>query len=86
MHTVELLEQAIAWAKHLGYSVRQEWIGDGAGGGCEFGGRKWIFLDLALPTPEQFEQILDVLRQDPAACASGAPVELARWLGVRKSA
>ena len=86
MYTVELLEQAIAWAKHLGYGVRQEWIGEGVGGGCEFGGRKWIFLDLALTTRERLEQILDVLRQDPAACVSSAPVELAPWLGVRKSA
>ena len=48
MHTVELLEQACAIAEQLGYQTRQEWLGGTGGGTCEFGGRKWIFIDLAL--------------------------------------
>ena len=48
MHTVELREQALAVAEQLGYHIRQEWLGGSGGGQCEFAGRKWIFVDLAL--------------------------------------
>lgn len=66
MHTVELLEQALSAAETLGYGIRLEWLGGTGGGGCEFGGRKWIFVDLALSTLEQLEQVAAALRQDPA--------------------
>lgn len=65
MHTVELLEQACAVAEQLGYRTRQEWLGGTGGGACEFAGRKWIFVDLALTVFEQLEQVLEALRQDP---------------------
>ena len=66
MHTVELLEQALAAAQRLGYGIRHEWLGGTGGGFCEFGGRKWIFVDLALSTVEQLDQVAAALRQDPA--------------------
>ena len=44
MHTVELLEYALDLADRLGYTVRQEWLGGLAGGGCELRGRKILFL------------------------------------------
>ncbi|NLX56683.1 MAG: hypothetical protein GXY58_16375 [Planctomycetaceae bacterium] len=65
MHTVELLEQACAIAEQLGYQTRQEWLGGAGGGACEFAGRKWIFIDLALSVFEQLDQVTDALRQDP---------------------
>lgn len=64
MHTVELLEQAIAAAEKLGYSIRQEWLGGTGGGYCEFGGRKWVFIDLSLSNVEQLDQVAAALRQD----------------------
>jgi hypothetical protein len=76
MHTVELLEQALAAAERLGYGIRHEWLGGSGGGGCEFGGRKWIFVDLALNNVEQLEQVTAVLKQDPGAWA----LELSRPL------
>jgi hypothetical protein len=65
MHTVDLLEQAIALAGSLGYRVRQEWLGGSGGGGCEIRGERWLFVDLALTPVEQFAQVLDVLQADP---------------------
>lgn len=65
MHTVELRELALALARRLGYQIREEWLGECGGGACEFGGRKWLFLDLSLSTLEQLEQLLAALRADP---------------------
>ena len=67
MHTVELLEEAIAVARRIGYQVRHEWFGGSGGGACEIKGRKAIFLDLALDPADQLEQILGALRREPLA-------------------
>ncbi len=65
MHTVELLEQSLELAEQLGYKIRQEWLGGTGGGACEFSGQKWIFVDLALNTVEQLDQVSSALRDDP---------------------
>lgn len=65
MHTVELLEQSLAAAQRLGYSIRQEWLGGVGGGACEFGGKKWIFVDLSLNAVEQLAQVTEALQDDP---------------------
>ena len=66
MHTVELLEEALSIAEFLGYEIRHEWLGGSGGGACEFGGKKWIFVDLALNAIEQLEQVSAALKSDPA--------------------
>ena len=66
MRTVELLEQLLVVAYQLGYGIRHEWLGGIGGGACEFAGRKWIFVDLALNTDEQLDQIAVALQNDPA--------------------
>jgi hypothetical protein len=81
MHTVELMDQAIATARKLGYSIRQEWLGGVAGGACEVAGRKWLFIDLSLSTDEQLEQICRVLEEDPGIGAFPLAPALARRLG-----
>jgi len=86
MHTVEMLEAALALARQLGYRVREEWLEGHGGGGCEIHGRKWIFLDLALSADEQLDQVLDTLRADPAVATATVSDEVRRLLGVRKSA
>lgn len=69
MHTVKQLELALKLAKQLGYQVRHEWL-DGVGGGtCEFGGSRWIFVDLALNPQEQLHQVRDSLMADPVFAA-----------------
>ena len=76
MHTVELLEQAMAVAESLGYHIRQEYLGGVGGGSCEFGGKRWMFVDLALPVDEQLDELLQALREDPATFSRPLPREL----------
>ena len=86
MHTVELLEQSLELAEHMGYKIRQEWLGGSGGGACEFSGQKWIFVDLALNAVEQLDQVSSALRDDPGIYLVSLNPDLRRLLGVRQSA
>ena len=86
MHTVELLEQALGVAEQLGYGIRQEWLGGTGGGACEFGGKKWIFVDLALNAVEQLEQVTTALRSDPAVHIVTLSPPLQKMLDLRRAA
>ena len=86
MHTVEQLEHALALAEQLGYKIRQEWLGGMGGGACEFARQKWIFVDLALNTIEQLEQVKDALLADPAIYNAALSPVMRRMLGIRQVA
>lgn len=86
MHTVEMLASALAVAEQLGYKVRQEWLGGTGGGLCEFAKQKWIFVDLALTTIEQLEQVTTALRGEPALHTMDIPAPLRKALGMRNAA
>ncbi len=86
MHTVELLEAALALASRLGYKVRQEWLGGFTGGGCELRGQKVLFLDLALGPEDQLDQVIDALRRDPDAVGLPMHHKLRELLQLRRSA
>ena len=86
MHTVELLEEAVAVAEQAGYVVREEWLGGTGGGDCEIRGQKCIFLDLAVGPLDQLELVLEALRRAPAVVALPMSAQLRSLLGVRKSA
>jgi hypothetical protein len=86
MHTVELLEAAIAAIKGLGYRVRIEPLDGGEGGICVFQKRRWLFLDAAAPPVEQLHHVLEVLRGDPRTDRAALIPELARLLEKRKAA
>ena len=86
MHTVDMVKEAIAVAQRAGYRIRQEYLGGSMGGGCEFGGQKWIFLDVSLGPVDQLEQVLDALRHDPDVVGMPMSGELQNRIGVRKSA
>lgn len=86
MHTVELLEEAIAVAEQAGYEVREEWLGGTGGGHCEIKGRKCVFLDLAVGPLEQLEVLLDTLRREPNVVPLPMSPHLRSLLGARKSA
>ena len=64
MHTVELLEEALAAVERLGYRVRMEPLDAETGGVCEFAGRKWLFLDAAASALDHLHAVLEVLRGD----------------------
>jgi len=61
MHAVELLDQAIAFAQRAGLQIRQEWLDGNGGGWCEFGGQRWLFVDLSLDPQERLARILHEL-------------------------
>ena len=86
MHTVDVLAQTIRAAEMLGYGVRQEWLGGVGGGACEFGGRKWIFVDLALNVVEQLDQVAAALRNDPAYHAARLPAPVIQVVEQRRAA
>lgn len=88
MHTVEMLDEAIRVAERMGYQIRQEWLGGTGGGACEFGGRRWLFVDLALNAVEQLDQVTGALRDDPAVLNSntGMSPKLYRLLHGRRAA
>ena len=86
MHTVELLERMVETAERAGYTVRLEWLGGAGGGACEFAGRKWIFVDLALSVVEQLEQVAGALKDEPAAWTTEAPAIVRQYLGHHRAA
>jgi hypothetical protein len=83
MRTVELLEEALAIAEYLGYHVRHEWLGGSGGGACEFGGRRWMFVDLALSLDEQLEQVTRSLSADPGVHQVPVSTRLSPLVGRR---
>ena len=86
MHTVEMLERLLALAGQMGYTVRQEWLGGSGGGECQFGGRRYIFVDLALNAVEQLEQVAAILRGDPTLPLAKPSPALQSVLGLRRAA
>jgi hypothetical protein len=74
MHTVERLERAIAEAVREGYDVRLEPLNGAAGGLCEFGKRKWIFVDITASVMEQLQQVTSALKAE-AERKQPAPAE-----------
>lgn len=64
MHTIERLEKAIGEAVQKGFEVRMEPLGGASGGLCEYGKRRWIFVDISASVAEQLEQVLSALRPE----------------------
>jgi hypothetical protein len=83
MHTVELLERAIAEAEQRGFVVRQDWLSGSTAGACEFKGRRWLLIDLALSPREQLELVLDALKRFPP---DGGKAQVQSLLPSRKAA
>jgi hypothetical protein len=62
MRTVERLEQAVKEAEKRGFAVRFEPLQGAAGGLCEVGQRKYIFVDLTATLAEQLAQMIAALK------------------------
>ena len=86
MHTVELLEQVLSVAERLGYGVRHEWLGGQGCSACEFGGRKWMFVDLAVSASEQLDQVAEALSCDPGVHLLTLEAPLQQLLKTRRAA
>jgi hypothetical protein len=65
MSTIEQIDQLVEVARQLGYRVRYDYFGGTGGGVCEFSGNKWLFLDLALTSAEQLDQLVSALANEP---------------------
>jgi hypothetical protein len=65
MSTIEQIDQLVDIAEQLGYRVRYDYFGGTGGGVCEFSGNKFLFLDLALTSTEQLEQLQNALANEP---------------------
>ena len=88
MHTVDLLEQALAAARRLGWRVREDWLDGNGGGTCYIKGQKWIFLDLAQSAQEHLAVACEALAAE-AATAGPQPAwsdELRALVRARKAA
>ncbi len=85
MHTVELLEHALALAERSGIVVRQDWFGGSGAGACEVKGRRWLLVDLALSPAEQLEQVVEALAGLDLSPVSASP-QLQKMLKLRKAA
>ena len=85
MHTVELLEQALAAAQQAGFTIRQDWLGTG-GGDCEIKGQKWLLIDLAQSPLEQLETVVSALAKVEPAGTLKMPPALAVAVQRRKAA
>lgn len=86
MHTVELLEAALAVAARLGYRIRQDWLGGARGGACELKGQKWLLLDPDSDPAEQLELVLEALAQEPRLAEVELSSGLARLMAGRRAA
>lgn len=56
-NVVERLRRKIREARTLGFHVRQEVLSGPQPAWCEFGGKKWLFLDASQPARDQIESI-----------------------------
>jgi hypothetical protein len=86
MHTVELLEQAIAEAERRGIIVRQDWLSGSVAGACELKGRRWLLIDLALTPREQLDLVQEALRQFPEPATASLPSRAPSPFPLRKAA
>lgn len=71
MHSVDLLEEAIALAKQAGFDVRHEWLDETGGGACRIGNRQVLYVNLSLTAADQLQQVLTALRASPNAAKPG---------------
>jgi hypothetical protein len=67
--TLGLLAEAAQVARDLGYTVREEPLGDLLGGRCELGGAVQVLLNLEHPAAERLDRLLRALADDPRVAA-----------------
>jgi hypothetical protein len=62
MHTVDLLEEAIAVAHKAGFEIRWEVLEQTSSGACRVGSRWLLLIDPSLPAAEQLAHVARALR------------------------
>ncbi|MEC9096590.1 MAG: hypothetical protein VX776_08170 [Planctomycetota bacterium] len=62
MEIQQMLALAKQTAKDLGFDIRQDLLDGNRGGMCEFGGKRWIILDVGQNSLEQLHAIGNALK------------------------
>lgn len=62
--TLDQLESWLETARNLGFQIRYDHFGGSGGGVCEFGGQKWLFMDVAISPIEQLEMLEQAIPKD----------------------
>ena len=76
MEIRQLLNLAKQTAKDLGFHIRQDLLNGQQGGMCEFGGKRWIILDVSQNSTEQLHAIGNALRFLDSLDSNEVPVAL----------
>ena len=63
------LDGLIHQARQSGYEIRYEYLSGNGGGICEYAGKRWLFIDLALSAEESWE----ILRESLGNAANRHP-------------
>ncbi|MCX7402737.1 MAG: hypothetical protein NTY87_06470 [Planctomycetia bacterium] len=65
--TLGLLEESLQLARDLGYSIREEPLGDLPGGACLLGGVRQILINMEHAPAERLDLLLRLLAEDSSA-------------------
>lgn len=76
MEIQQMLALAKQTAKDLGFDIRQDLLDGNRGGMCEFGGKRWIILDVGQNSLEQLHAIGNALKFLDSLDAEQIPVVL----------
>lgn len=63
--TLEQVESWLEIAQQLGYRIRHDHFGGSGSGICEFGGQKWIFMDVSQAALEHLVFLEEAIPNDP---------------------
>lgn len=67
--TLGLLEECLQLVRDLGYEIREEPLGELAGGGCVVGGRRVFLLNLEHGPTDRLDHLLRLLATTPEAAS-----------------
>ena len=67
--TLGLLQEALQLAHDLGYTVREEVLGELPGGRCTIGGADHVLLNLEHSVAERLNRLLQAIGDDPRLAA-----------------
>ncbi len=76
MEIQQMLTLAKQTAGDLGFSIRQDLLDGQSGGMCEFGGKRWIILDVGQNSLEQLHAIGNALKFADSLDTQQIPVVL----------
>src|SRR5262245_28924543 len=85
MHTVEMLDAALALAKECGFLVRQDWLAGTPAGTCQFKGRRWLIVDMSQSPRDQLDAVLAALAELPQIPQASANPALQSLLRMRSA-